>query len=116
MEYCEEIEDIEPSALYLLRKSPRKIRRNRNVLHNRRLFLKLKTSQYYKPSIWAEMDWDEEKNRYVYNGRVKRSKSSKIQKCLKKQSNKIFRRAPNEDIKTKGNQYRKHFDYWWIWI
>lgn len=115
MEYCEEIEDIEPSELYLLRKSPRKIRRNRNISHNRRLLRKLKTSQYFKPSIFAEMDWDDE-DRCVYTGRVKRSKNSKIQKWLKKESNKIFRKVPDDYIKTKGNQYRKYFDYWWIWI
>lgn len=41
---------------------------------------------------------------------IKYPKSSKRQKFYKKYSNRIVRRS---SLPTKGNGYRRHFDYWW---
>lgn len=95
-----------------MRKSKRQIRRHLNELHYHRLFKKLTFSSGFKTSIFAVWDFNRENNKTEYTGRIKRENHGSKQKWMKKYTSKVFRKACDENIKTKGNQYRRYFDYW----
>lgn len=65
----------------------------------------------YKPYAgWVDWDWVDgvwqETGKYI-----KYPKNSNKQAYYKRYTNKIVRRQ--YELPVKGNQYRKHFDYWW---
>lgn len=111
-------EDYEPDlfADHLLKKEKRLRSMERQQHHKQRLLNGLSHSYFFKPSIWRESKWDEKLEEYVDTNRVKRSKTSHMQKCMKKTSQRIVRHLPLDALPPKGNHYRKVFDYWWTWI
>lgn len=64
----------------------------------------------YAPHI-GYIDWDYVDGVWQPVGKyVKYPKNSAKQKFLKRQTNKKIRKS---DISHKGNDYRKHYEYWW---
>lgn len=64
----------------------------------------------YAPHI-GYIDWDYVNGVWQPVGKyVKYPKNSAKQKFLKRQTNKKIRKL---DISHKGNDYRKHYEYWW---
>ena len=65
----------------------------------------------YKPYVgWVDWDWVD--GVWQQTGdHIKYPKNSKKQAFYKRYTNKKVRRYKGEI--PKGNQYRKHFDYWW---
>ena len=108
--------DMNLSNEHLLNKEKRAVSMERQKTRKRRLLNGLSHSRYFKPSIWRESVWDEERGDFFDTNRVKRHKNSKTQKWLKKTSKRTIRHLPFEALPPKGNYYRKVFDYWWIWI
>ena len=64
-----------------------------------------------KLSIWV----DSRKKKSGEIILIRRYKNSNIQCRLKKCSKHIVRCIPPDVLPPKGNQYRRAFDYWWIW-
>lgn len=84
----------------------------------RRLMKKQKTAKLmkiintggYNPHA-GYVDWDKVDGVWKPIGKyIKYPKDSNRQKFLKRQSNRAARRM---ELPTKGNGYRKCFDYWW---
>jgi len=91
-------------------------RRNNRKHKTKRLCSQLINHGNWKPSIWADGDWNPKTQKYEYSGRVKRAKHSNQQKWMKRYSNRVIRRNPENMISQKGNYYKKQFDYWWTWL
>ena len=67
---------------------------------------------YVDHACWV--DWDEVDGQWMPVGKyIKYPKDSEMRRYFKKYSNKKVRRAKYDDISTKGNNYRRQFDYWW---
>ena len=64
----------------------------------------------YNPAA-GYVDWGKVNGKWKPIGKyIKYPKNSHQQKFYKRYSN---RKARREELPTKGNGYRKHFDYWW---
>ncbi len=96
------------------RKHRRGANRAKQRAREHRRYIRVINSGGYKPSIWA--DYDFEREEYPRYGRVQRAKHSHRQKFLKNYSNRRIRRMSVDKPIGKGNAYRKQFDYWWEWI
>lgn len=68
-----------------------------------KIYNQLSNRWYYPSGVY----YNENKNRYIRYWRGKRSKQLKIV------SHRKFRRKHNTSINTKGNYYRRFFDFWW---
>lgn len=68
------------------------------------------TYSFYGP--WV--DWDEVDGKWMPVGKyIKYPNDSEARSYFKKYSNRKVRRTKYDDIQTKGNSYRRQFDYWW---
>lgn len=64
----------------------------------------------YNPAA-GYVDWDFVDGKWQPIGKyIKYPKNSNQQRFFKRYSNKVARR---KELPTKGNGYRRHFDYWW---
>ena len=80
----------DPSAEHRREKEKRALHIEQRKRHKERLCRELSGSGNCKLSIWVD---------------------SRLKKCSKH----IVRCIPPDVLPPKGNQYRRAFDYWWIW-
>ena len=93
------------TAEYFSRKAKRRRSLKRQASHRNRMRKKIAV-RGYKPSIRLDRE----------TRRVKRAKNSDCQRRMKRHSNKVLRRLRAEKTATKGNGYRRWYDYWYTWI
>lgn len=79
--------------------------------HKKDRLMKIIQSVGYNPAA-GYVEWDEVDGKWQPVGKyIKYPKNSNMQRYLKRQSSKKARRS---DLPLKGNEYRKHSEYWWI--
>lgn len=67
---------------------------------------------YIYHACWV--DWDEVDGKWMPVGKyIKYPHNSEQRNYFKRYSNRKVRRMKYDDIPTKGNGYRRQFDYWW---
>ena len=111
MDYTEETEFEEmtdPAEEHRQEKARRRISKARQRAHERRRYRKLLAIDGAY-NVWVKYDFYKQE----YTGRIHRCTNSRKQKSLKRQSNKVIRKAPLNQLSGKGSVYRKKFDYWW---
>lgn len=119
MEYEKELKmdfDIAFSENHIRKKEKRYTSLKRQKQHKQRLLYELSHCTGYKPSIWRERKWNQELKKFVDTNRIKQGRNSGMQKSLKKASCRKVRHFQMEALPTKGNHYRRVFDYWWNWF
>ncbi len=73
---------------------------------------KRETGVYSRQGCWT--DWGVVDGKWQPVGKyIKYPHDSEMRSYFKKYSNRKVRRAKYDDISTKGNGYRRQFDYWW---
>ena len=73
---------------------------------------KKKIGTYIYHACWV--DWDEVDGKWMPVGKyIKYPSDSEARSYFKRYSNRKVRRMKYDDIPTKGNGYRRQFDYWW---
>lgn len=91
------------------RKSGRSYRRKMAVQKFKK---KKEIGTYIFHACWV--DWDVVDGKWMPIGKyIKHPSNSEMRSYFKKYSNKKVRKAKYDDISSKGNGYRKLFDYWW---
>ena len=111
MEYWEKMEieeEPDPAEEHRQKKAKRRISKARQRAHERRLYTQI-TNYGHRRTIRPGYDY----YRKIDTGRVKRDSHSRKQKWLKRQSWKVIRKTPQEKLPSRGNGFRKQFDYWW---
>ena len=99
----------ESSARCGKRKTGRSYRRK---MARQKFEKKKRIGTYHIHGCWV--DWDEVDGKWMPVGKyLKYPHDSEMRNYFKKYSNKKVRRAKNNDVSTKGNNYRRQFDYWW---
>lgn len=92
------------------RKTGRAYRRSMKKKKKDRLMKIIINATEYNPAV-GYVDCEKIDGKWKPVGRyIKYPKNSKAQRYLKKQSNKKARKTA---LPPKGNEYRKHFEYWW---
>lgn len=100
-----------PSAEHRREKEKRALQIEQEKRHKERLCRELSGSGNCKLSIGV----DSREQGFGEILLIRRYKHSNIQRRLKKCSKHIVRCIPPGGLPHKGNQYRRAFDYWWIW-
>lgn len=73
---------------------------------------KKKIGTYVYHACWV--DWNEVDGKWMPVGKyIKYPNDSEARNYFKRYSNRKVRRMNYDDIPTKGNGYRRQFDYWW---
>ena len=111
-----EEKNLDPLAGHEREKQKHCKRRKNNKLKQERLVRVLLYEHWYKPSIGIDWKYDINTNGYAGTKRIHYGKNADTQRIFKRLSNKKVRKAKEPDIPVKGADYRKVFDYWWIWI
>lgn len=101
----------DPSVEHRREKEKRALHIEQRKGHKERLCRELSGNGNCKLSIWV----DSRKKKSDEIILIRRYKNSNIQCRLKKCSKHIVRCIPPDVLPPKGNQYRRAFDYWWIW-
>lgn len=111
VEECyDDVRREESSKKKFPRKTGNAYRRRMNLLKKERRMKIINEYGRYNPTA-GYVEWDIIDGVWTPIGKyIKYPKNSNRQKFYKRYSNRIARR---NELPTKGNGYRKNFDYWW---
>ncbi len=92
------------------RKARHRLRRTADVVKNERLLGIIQLGRYAPHRGY--IDWDFVGRTLLHSGKyIKYPKNSKSQRRFKRATSRCARRCAS--FPTKGNHYRRLFDYWW---
>lgn len=94
------------------RKAQKALRRRQSLAKERKHYEFVKNMSSYDPRVGYVEHGYVEGNWVPVGKYVKYPKNSKRQKYAKQQTSRRNRRLKTE-LPTKGNKYRRAFDYWW---
>lgn len=105
-----EITTDKTSEQHFSRKKQHRLRRINRVRKNEALFKIINTGGYAPHRGYV--DWEFTGTTLLHSGAyIKYPKNSNCQKWIKRETGRRIRNC--KDVPSKGNYYRRLFDYWW---